>query len=161
MFSSDGRFILQWGKKEKVNNIRSALNFLWDDGLEGKFYYPAKIAISPKHEIYVADSYNNRIQVFSSDGHFLRKWGGMGLWRGRFRVVSDIAFDPEGNVLVADFYNHCVQRFDPKGHYLNQFGSKGEKEGEFNGPTGLAVDAIGSIYVADFHNARIQKFRLR
>ena len=158
-FSSDGRFILKWGEREKVNNVRSVLNFLWDEELEGRFYYPAKIAVSPNDEIYVSDSYNNRVQVFTSGGGFIRKWGGLGIWGGRFRVASGIVFDPAGNVLVADFYNHRVQKFNSAGRYLDQFGSRGDKEGQFNGPVGLAVDTKGYVYVADFHHFLIQKFQ--
>ncbi|MBI1823722.1 MAG: 6-bladed beta-propeller [Nitrospirae bacterium] len=158
-FNAEGQFISEWGEKKKANNVRSALNFFWDEDMEMKFYYPAKIAVSPKDEIYVADSYNNRVQVFTSDGKFLRKWGGLGIWGGRFRVASGIAFDPEGNVLVGDFYNNRVQKFDSAtGHFLGSFGSSGEKKDQFNGPTGIAVDADGTIYVSDFHHSRIQKF---
>ena len=99
-FTEDGTFILAWGEKEKVNNIRSALNFLFNEGLPGMFYFPAKIAVHPDGEVYVSDSYNNRVQVFTKGGTFLRKWGGMGFWGGRFRVASDISFGRKGRVYV-------------------------------------------------------------
>lgn len=157
-FSSDGAFLLSWGKEGKVSNVRSAMNFLMDEGKESLFNYPAKIAVSPDGEIYVSDSYNNRVQVFNAEGKYLRKWGGMGFWGGRFRVASDIAFGPGGQVYVADFYNHRVQVFDTEGKYLNQWGEKGAAQGQFDGPTGLAVDQQGGIYVVDWTNKRIQKF---
>ncbi|VAX31275.1 hypothetical protein MNBD_NITROSPIRAE01-443 [hydrothermal vent metagenome] len=157
-FSSDGRFLLSWGQEGKVNNVRSALNFLFGEGKENLFYYPAKIAVSTKGEVFVSDSYNNRVQVFDQNGQFLHKWGGMGFWGGRFRVASDIAFGPKGQVYVADFYNNRVQVFDPAGKYIKQWGEKGSAEGQFDGPTGLAVDQKGDIYVVDWANHRIQKF---
>jgi len=90
-----------------------------------------------------SDSYNNRVQVFTQDGVFLQKWGGMGLWGGRFRVASDIAFDPAGHVYIADFYNNRIQLFDADGTYRGQMGAKGEKPGDFDGATGIAISPSG------------------
>ncbi|RMH34129.1 MAG: 6-bladed beta-propeller [Nitrospirae bacterium] len=158
-FTSEGRFLLAWGKKGKVNVVISALNFLLPEDREGELYYPARVAVGPDRLIYVADSYNNRVQVFTPQGKFVRKWGGLGIWSGRFRVSSGIAFDRHGHVLVADFYNNRVQVFEPDGRYVTQFGKAGSKPGQFDGPTGLASSPTGDIYVADFHNHRIQRLR--
>jgi DNA-binding beta-propeller fold protein YncE len=158
-FTDEGQFLMAWGQKEKVSNFRSIINFLFDEGLPGKFYYPARIAVHPDGEVYVSDSYNNRVQVFTKDETLLRKWGGMGFWGGRFRVASDISFDQKGRTYVADYYNHRVQVFTKDGRYLAQWGSEGSGPGEFKGPTGLAIDQASDIYVVDWGNHRIQKFR--
>ena len=158
-FSSEGGFLTAWGKKGKVNVVTSALNFLLPENKDGQFYYPARVAVGPDNLVYVADSYNNRVQVFSSEGTFVRKWGGMGLWGGRFRVTSGMAFEPTGHILVSDFYNNRVQVFKTDGAYVAQFGEEGKEPGQFDGPTGLASSAAGDIYVTDFHNHRIQRFR--
>jgi len=42
----------------------------------GNSDYPVDVAIVPDDSLYVADSYNNRIQKFSPDGKFETKWGG-------------------------------------------------------------------------------------
>jgi tripartite motif-containing protein 2/3/tripartite motif-containing protein 71 len=42
----------------------------------GNFDCPADVAIGPDDSLYVAGSYNNRIQKFSPDGEFETKWGG-------------------------------------------------------------------------------------
>jgi len=42
----------------------------------GNFEYPADVAIGLDDSIYVAESYNNRIQKFSPDGKFETEWGG-------------------------------------------------------------------------------------
>jgi len=158
-FTSAGQFLTTWGKKGKVNDIISALNFLLPDEREGEFYYAARVAVGPDYLVYVADSYNNRVQVFTPEGKFLRKWGGLGLWGGRFRVTSDIVIDPTGHILVADFYNNRVQIFEADGTYLDQFGEQGSEPGQFDGPTALASSLSGDLYVVDFHNHRIQRFR--
>lgn len=77
-FTEDGKFVTTWGKKGKVHVVRSVLNRLIPEDREGEFYYPAHVAVGPDRSIYVADSYNNRVQVFTPEGRFLRKWGGLG-----------------------------------------------------------------------------------
>ena len=112
----------------------------------------------------VADAYNDRIQVFSSDGTFLRKWGGPlatnipGSAHGWFSVATAVAVDPDGNIFVADFYNHRIQKFTPEGEFLVAFGSQGIGPGQFERPTDMAFDEEGNVYVVDFGNNRIQKF---
>jgi len=39
----------------------------------------ARVAVGPDHLVYVADSYNNCVQVFTPEGKFLRKRGGLGI----------------------------------------------------------------------------------
>ena len=46
----------------------------WEGGA-GQFSYPREIAIGPDNNVYVADTDNHRIQVFGTDGAFLRQWG--------------------------------------------------------------------------------------
>ncbi len=157
-FTPDGRLLRVWGAKGKVNVVLSALNFFIPEGRNSTFYYPARIAAGPDSQVYVADSYNNRVQVFTPDGGFVRKWGGLGVWSGRFRVSSGIALDPAGRVYVADFYNDRIQIFSQDGEYLGKWGTYGNGPGQFDGPTGLTISRAGDIYVVDFHNNRIQRF---
>ena len=44
-------------------------------------------------QVYVADSVNNRIQVFTRDGAFVRKWGRLGSTNGRFNDPRGVAVD--------------------------------------------------------------------
>jgi len=158
VFSPDGTFIRTWGKKGKVNVVRSALNFLISDDHQGEFYYPSRIAIGLNNYVYVSDAYNNRVQVFDSQGGFIRSIGGMGLWGGRFRVSSGIAVGADDNLFVADFYNNRIQQFDDEGRFIKAWGGKGNRLGQISGPTGVAVNHDGQIYIADWGNHRIQKF---
>ncbi len=59
----------------------------------------------------VADYNNNRIQVFSKDGKFLRKWGGKGNDCGQFIGPSGLAVAFDGSIAVTDDGNHRVQVF--------------------------------------------------
>jgi DNA-binding beta-propeller fold protein YncE len=60
------------------------------------------IGFDSLHHIYVADTGNMRIQVFSPNGEFLSKWGSMGAGADQFLMPQDIAIDPQDNLYIID-----------------------------------------------------------
>ena len=87
---------------------------------------PEGIAIDPSSSnIYVADTATNRIQVFSSNGTFISKWGGYGSGNGTFNQPAGIAIDQEGNVYVADTANNRIQVFSSNGTFISRWGGYG------------------------------------
>ena len=125
---------------------------------EGQFSSPRGVAVDSAANVYVADSYNHRIQKFDAGGTFLAQWGSSGTGDGQFFGPWDVAVDSAGNVYVADTGNHRIQKFDAGGTFLAQWGSSGSDVGQFSSPRGVAVDGAGNVYVADSYNDRIQKF---
>ena len=123
----------------------------WGEGgnAEGQFDTPAGIAVDAAGNVYVADSYNNRIQKFDSSGKFLLAWGSYGEEESQFDEPRGIAVDAAGNVYVADAYNNRIQKFNSSGNFLLAWGSYGEENGQFDTPAGIAVDAAGNVYAAD------------
>ncbi|MFQ5740311.1 MAG: flippase activity-associated protein Agl23 [Acidobacteriota bacterium] len=134
---------------------------------DGQFREPWGVAAGGEGLIFVADTWNGRIEVFDSQGQFLRKWGSFGSTGGKLEAPVSL-FGPrslvwdgygEGELLVADTGNKRILRFSPEGEFLTQFGGGGIQPGEFDEPVGLASNpADGSLYVADAWNQRIQKF---
>jgi DNA-binding beta-propeller fold protein YncE len=62
--------------------------------------------------VYVADTANNRIQVFSSNGTFISKWGGYGRTEEMMRFPKGVTVDSSsGNVYVADTANNRISGF--------------------------------------------------
>ncbi len=108
--------------------------------------------------VYVADTWNDRIQKFTADGQYLTQWGSYGSGPEQFNLPRAVAVDSAGNVYVADSRNSRIQKFTADGQYLTQWGSEGSGPGEFDSPEGIAVDSAGNVYVADTWNDRIQKF---
>jgi DNA-binding beta-propeller fold protein YncE len=106
--------------------------------------------------VYVADFGNNRVQVFSPDGHFIRAWGHAGDGPGDFDWPLGIAIGPEGTVLVLDTDNSRIQRFTPDGKLIEIWGHTGKEVGEFLWPDGIAVSPNGTVVVADTANGRLQ-----
>jgi DNA-binding beta-propeller fold protein YncE len=61
--------------------------------------------------VYVADSGNNRILMFTSSGAYLTQWGTRGTGNGQFNRPYGVAVDGSGNVYVADTNNNRIQVF--------------------------------------------------
>jgi tripartite motif-containing protein 71 len=74
---------------------------------------PHGIAVDQEGNAYVADTGNTRIQKFSTDGHFIAKWGSSGTADGQFNEPKSVAVDHLGDVYVADSGNHRIQVFGP------------------------------------------------
>ncbi len=126
----------------------------------GRFNLPVGVAVDQEERIYVADTYNCRIQVFADDGSFLLSWGEYGRGPGRFDCPQGVAVDAAARVYVADTCNNRMQMFSSAGVYLAQWGGRGDADGEFRLPCGVAAGGDGTVYVADTLNQRIQSFRI-
>lgn len=145
-----------------VGSSSGALRYTRSWGRKGTgtadFYLPYGIAADAEGNVYVADTYNNRIQVFDSNGAFLRSWGQKGTGQGQLLLPYDIAVDRQGNVYVADTYNFRIQKFDTTGRIILQWGRKGTGISEFAFVSGVAVGPEGSVYTTDAKMNRIQVF---
>ena len=107
--------------------------------------------------LYVADSCNHRIQVFSSDGHFLRAYGKAGKGLGELSYPYDICVDKAGRQYVCEFGNSRLQVFDANDRPIEIIGGPGAEPGFFANPWALAFDSSENLYVADSQNHRVQK----
>jgi DNA-binding beta-propeller fold protein YncE len=99
-------------------------------------------------DVYVADTWNGRIEKFGVDG--ASKATATGLFGPR-----GIAVGGDGKVWVSDTGNHRVVRYDAALVGLEAFGTNGAGPGQFSSPVGIAVGPTGIVYVADTGNQRI------
>ena len=99
----------------------------------------------------MADRSNNRIQVFTAEGMFLRMFSDGGQGKLLNEPVG-IAIDASDMVYVSECnWGHRISVFTSEGQFVTSFGKAGKKPGEFTLPCGLAVDDCGVVYVCDRH----------
>ena len=139
----------------KLFQSRPVLSFGKDGSAVGMFKYPWGVAVNARDEIAVADC---RIQIFNSDGKYLRSFGRKGNKAGEFESPRGITFHKNGNIFVADQDNHRIQIFSGEGEYAGMFGGKGSLDSQLSSPRGLSVDSDGNIIVADAGNKLIKIF---
>ena len=142
----------------KAKQFRPVLSFGREGSSAGMLTKPWGVAVNERNEIAVTDHGNHRVQVFSSDGTYLRSFGRNGDKQGEFNWPAGIAFDKNSNIIVVGSDNHRVQMFNEQGEYLNEFGGKGNLDHQLRVPLGLSVDSDGNIIVADQGDKVIKTF---
>jgi sugar lactone lactonase YvrE len=155
-FDTGGVLIGQWGQASG-----NTLNNPDPTAPEGTFNEPWGVAVGRDGSVYVADTWNYRIQKFTSQGRFLTMWsnfGGAATGSQTFYGPRGLAVDADNRVFVVDTGNKRVVVFNSDGTYQTEFGSAGLDPGQFDEPVGIAIDSDGVIYVADTWNQRIQSF---
>jgi predicted membrane-bound mannosyltransferase/DNA-binding beta-propeller fold protein YncE len=151
-FDAAGNLLQDWGSFSGPDAAQAPA---------GTFNEPWGVAVDSDGSVYVADTWNYRIQKFSADGTFLTAWGsftnaGAGY---QFYGPRAIAVDGRGRVFVADTGNKRIAVFDSDGNFLMEFGRPGFDYGELDEPVGLGFGPDGRLYVADTWNRRIQVFQ--
>ena len=142
----------------KPRQFRPVLSFGQQGSPTGMLNQPWGVAVNKQDEIAVTEVGNNRVQIFSSDGTYLRSFGWKGNKHGELHYPAGIALDENNNTIVVDNVNHRVQLFSEQGEYLSQFGSKGNLDQQLRNPLGLCVDNDGKIMIADSNNKLIKIF---
>lgn len=147
-YDANGNFVTTWGTI---------------GGDEGQFVFriagpiPGGIAVDDQDTVYVSDFYD-RVQVFTPDGRFLRRWGASGSRDGQMIFPGGVAVDGHGAVYVVDTWNRRIEKFDRFGRFLLVWGHQGSGDGEFVYPSGVAVTTDGHIAVSDAADDRVQLF---
>jgi DNA-binding beta-propeller fold protein YncE len=151
---SNGR-ISVFGADGKFKSVFGHLGAEPGKGKPGEFNEPSSVAVGPDGTVFVADSWNGRIQKFDAKGKFQGEYGGA---RYSFYSPRNVAVDKQGNIYVADTGNSAVKVIDPSGKVIKTLGGRGSGGGKFNEVFGVAVNSRGEVFVADPGNKRIHKF---
>ena len=151
-FDANGELLTAWGSFGSLEQNTAG---------PGLFNEPWGLAVGPDGSVYVADTWNHRIQKFDAGGNFIKAWGRFGqaetfdaMWGPRA-----VAVDAQGRVFVADTGNKRIVVFDRDGNGLTSVGASGFEPGFLDEPVGLALAPDGALYVADTWNQRVQVFQ--
>jgi hypothetical protein len=125
--------------------------------------HPHGIFVDSNFSLFVADTDNNRIQLFApnqSNGITVAGFGAIVYFI--LNKPTSVVLDAGGYMFIVDSYNHRIIRSIPNGFkcLIGCSGIYGAKSNELNTPQTMAFDSSGNILVTDFNNHRIQKFML-
>nr|XP_006815566.1 PREDICTED: tripartite motif-containing protein 3-like [Saccoglossus kowalevskii] len=130
--------------------------------------HPQRIAVRPADGmVYVSDWDGLVVEKTNKDGHWIRKYttdgeyiksfGGFGSKQGQFKGPFCMALDNQGLLFVGDYDNDCIQVYNTDDEYMYSFKCSGKGDGQIYAPRGIAIDNDGYVYVANLHN-KLQKF---
>ena len=142
----------------KPFDVKPVLSFGQQGSGDGMFHYPLGVALNERDEIVVADEFNHRVQVFDSNGTFLKYFGHQGKNAGEFSQPFGIAIDKDRNIFISEWGNHRVQILSWEGRHLGSFGGQGSLDSQLSYPFGLSLDSNGHVIVADTGNKLIKVF---
>jgi len=123
-----------------------------------KFSAISGITVDNANRIIVTDDFDDRIQVFNSDGTLQRVVTHINQQNGELFSPSDVAVDTDGNYYISDPQNDQIFVFSPNWDFIRQWGTSGYEEGQLFSPMSLTVDASKMVYVADNYRSCILKF---
>lgn len=139
-FDKDGNWVKAWGQRGTG---------------PGEFHTVHSIAIDNQDRIYVGDRENNRIQVFDTNGTFLRQITGIGApW------AICITPGPHQVLYSSDSVPGRIYKMDLDGRILGVFGKAGKLPGQFGWVHQIACPSENTLYVAELLNWRVQKLVL-
>ena len=143
----------------------------------GQFDTPHGVAVSPRDEVFVADRGNRRIQVFDTEGKFLRQFtidvpvpttGKVVFGEPQPNATTGsqapgapdaLCMTPGPNpvLFVGDLYPSRIYKVSLEGKVLGVYGGPGRNLGEFGWIHAIACPSENEIWVGELINWRVQK----
>src|SRR5450432_1758740 len=180
IFISDGYINSRVAKVDKFGNWITSWGTRGDK--PGEFNTPHSIAADAQGNIYVADRFNRRIQVFDGDGKFLRAMTIDVPFDHAVKPVIGNALDPNATsgtfspgapwaicitpgpnqvLYSADAYPGRIYKLSLDGKVLGTIGGPGRQLKQFGWVHEIACPSENVLYVAELLNWRVQKLLLR
>jgi hypothetical protein len=151
-------FVAKWGKNSGAGGAGSS------GSGDGEFSGPRGIAVDSAHNIYVAESNNQRVQVLTAAGAFVKKFGSTS-GSDPLYLANPVGLDvdADGSVYVADLTDATsrVDKFRVSGAtytLASRTGGWGTGDSQFKYPWAPAVAPNGYLYVTDTQNEKVKRF---
>lgn len=143
-------------KKSRIVKLDEAGNILSSFGSpgsrKGEFNDAGDIAISGAGIIFVADTGNSRVQVFSSDGVFLKEI--QSDVSGKLDEPVAISIDPQNGLYVLDKGRSVVSIYSAKGEPLGVFGKRADGSAILEKPVSL-MTTQDEVFVLDSNKVKV------
>jgi trimeric autotransporter adhesin len=160
-----------------VAGTGSSIGYSGDGGqaTSAQFNYPYGVNVDSAGNLFIVDTWNNRIRKVSTSGIITTVagngsfgYGGDGGPATSAQINSSygVAVDSAGNLFIADTYNERIRKVSTSGIIatvagngsLGYSGDGGQAAAaELDNPYGVAVDSAGNLFIADTYNHRIRK----
>ena len=125
---------------------------------QARFNGPVGIAVDTRGNVFVADTYNDRVRMISTDGQVstVAGAGSPGYADGDrntalFDTPCGIAVAQDGTLIIADTGNDRLRRIDKDGN-VSAFTVNGES---LSSPIGLALTHDNVLYVTELNRSRV------
>ena len=146
-------YVAEWGGR-RIHKLTTGGEFISTFGEKGsainQFQYSCDVKISPDNKVYVADTGNQRVQVFHSNCTISHVIDGRVSGDYRFSRPEGIAFDLFGNVHVTGQGSFSVTVFTPSGQFIRQYDTT-----HISDPMSIAIDPSGYSLVVNWSKAGI------
>ena len=166
-FAADGHLYVAdtWNYRVQVLSPTGAAEHGWGEpalfGLgagaqpPGGLWGPRDLALDGEGRVYVADTGNKRVRVYSAEGEWLLDVGEGGSDAGQLDEPSGLALHPDGRLFIAEFWNRRISVFERDGGFRQQFPLRGWYADEGNRPY-LALDVERDLlYAGDPDSGRV------
>lgn len=176
-YISDGYVNSRVAKVDKDGNWLKSFGEPGDQ--PGQLNTPHSIAVDDRDNVYVADRGNRRIQVFDTDGRFLRQitieaaipsdarpaignkpTATSGTMSPGAPWAVCITPGPNQVLFTSDAFPGRIYKLSLDGKLLGVFGKSGKQPGQFGWIHEIACPSENELYVAEILNWRIQKLVL-
>jgi hypothetical protein len=144
--SPSGKVLRRWGKP---GSKPGEFKFIASDPNTPK-YVEGKITVGPGGMVYVSDSGNARVQVFTPGGRLVRQFGSYGTGKGQLLQSYDLVVDGAGNLYVVDGVTETLAKFSPAGNAIWTIGGSDATDPDLSGHFHVAsIDAHGRLVVTN------------
>ncbi len=152
-------YIGEYGENDRIQKFRrdgTLVKVFGSFGTEpGQFQRPSGITWQDGY-LYVADAVNNRVQVFTDDGEFVKVLAiGFNDRPLSLHLPYDLAACSSGHLYLVEYGAARITKMRKDGTIIGQLGSQGTRRGQFLNPWGLTVDSEERLRVADTGNRRL------
>lgn len=128
----------------------------------GEMYEPHSLAMDSQGRLFVADRYNDRVQIFTQDGEFINSWRQFGRPSGVYIDANDILYVADSESNSGGTRNPGFDRGIRIGSavtgWVTAFIPDPDKGVAFSRAEGVTADEDGNVFGAEVEERNLRKY---